>query len=89
MLSEVFPILQKTVLCLLGKRNFAQRRLKEQCVVKLQPQKSHEQDILQKHLQIDLCVLRGAFHELSCVFEGFYASGTLDSEGTKSLVAYM
>ena len=39
----------------------AQRRLKEACVVKQQPQeqpqeqpqKSHEQDILQKHLHID------------------------------------
>ena len=30
----------------------AQRRLKEISVVKQQPQKSHKQDILQKHLQI-------------------------------------
>ena len=31
----------------------ARRRLKEICVVKQQPQKSYEQDILQKRLQID------------------------------------
>ena len=28
--------------------------LNELCVVKQQPQKSHEQDILQKHLQINI-----------------------------------
>ena len=54
-----------------------------------QPQKSHKQDILPKNLQIDqsffLCVLRDASHELFCVFKDFYASGTQDAEGTKSL----
>ena len=58
-----------------------------------QPQKSHKQDILPKNLQIDqslfLCVLWDACHELFCVFKDFYASGTQDAEGTKSLNQYM
>ena len=31
------------------------------------------------HRSIDLCVLPGAYHELFCVFGGFYASGTQDA----------
>ena len=66
----------------------AQWRLKEICVFKQQPQeqqqKSHKQDILQKHhwslLPTDAC------HELLCVFgDDFYVSGTQDAEVTKSL----
>ena len=52
-----------------------------------QPQKSREQDMLQKHLQIDqlinICILRDACHELLCIFGDFYASGTQDAELTK------
>ena len=53
-----------------------------------QPQKSHEQDILQKHPQIDrsifnLHILRDACHELLCIFGDFYASETQDAELTK------
>ena len=60
------------------------------CVVKQQPQKSHEQDILQNIFRsIDLCFLRDTFHELLCVFGDFYALRTLESEVTKSLVLYM
>ena len=47
----------------------------------LQPQKSHEQDILQKHL----CILPDAFHELLCIFGDFIALGKQDAEVTKSL----
>jgi len=65
-----------------------QQRLKDICVIKKQPQeqpqKSHKQDILYKHL-IDLCVLWDAFHKLFCVLWDFYASGTHDAEVTKSL----
>ena len=43
------PLCDQTVKDILSK---AQQRLNEICVVK-QPQKSHEQDILQKHLQTD------------------------------------
>ena len=43
------PLCDQTVKDILWK---AQQKLNEICVVK-QPQKSHEQDILQKHLQID------------------------------------
>ena len=61
------------------------------CVVKQQtqekPKKSHEQDILQKHSQIDwsinICILRNACHELLCVFGDCYASGTQDAEVKK------
>ena len=66
----------------------AQRRLKEICVFKQQPQeqwqKWHEQDILQKHHRS----LRptGARHEFLCVFgDDFYVSATQDAEVTKSL----
>ena len=52
-----------------------------------QPQKSREQDMLQKHPQIDqlinICILRDACRELLCVFGDFYASGTQDEELTK------
>ena len=52
-----------------------------------QPQKSREQDMLQKHPQIDqlinICILRDACHELLCIFGDFYASGTQDAELTK------
>ena len=62
------------------------------CVVKQQtqekPKKSHEQDILQKHSQIDwsinICILRNACHELLCVFGDCYASGTQDAEVKKN-----
>ena len=43
-----------------------------------QPQKSHKQDILQKHL-------RDAYHKLFSIFGDFYASGMQDAEVTKSL----
>ena len=65
----------------------AQQRLKEICVVNQQRQKSHKQDILQKHLQIDQSIF--AFYgthitHYFCVFGDFYASGTQKSEVTKS-----
>ena len=68
-----------------------QWKRKEMCVVKQQtqekPKKSHEQDILQKHSQIDwsinICILRNACHELLCVFGDCYASGTQDAEVKK------
>ena len=59
----------------------AQRRLKEICIVNQQPQKLHEQDILQKHL----CILPDACHELLCIFRDFIALGKQDAEVTKSL----
>ena len=74
-----------------------QRRLKEICVVKQQPQeqpqKSYEQDILQKHLRVDrsLSPIRDACHDfviLLCVFGHVYASGTQDAEVTKSLAIW-
>ena len=53
---------------------------KKDCIFKQQPEKTHKQDILLKHLQIDrsivLCVPRDAFHKLFCVFVDFDASGT-------------
>ena len=55
-----------------------------------QPQKSHEQDILQKHPQINQlinsCILRDACHELLRIFGDFYASGMQDAEVTKLLL---
>ena len=52
-----------------------------------QPQKSHAQDMLQKHPQIDqlinICILRDACHEILCIFGDFYVSGTQDAELTK------
>ena len=72
----------------------AQRRPKEICVVKQQPQeqpqKSHEQDILQKHLQVDrsLRPIQDAYHDFLCIFGDFYASGTQDAEVTKSLAIW-
>ena len=36
------------------------------------------------HVQIDLCVLRDACHELFCVFRDFYVSWTQYAEVTKS-----
>ena len=73
----------------------AQQRLKEICVVKQwpreQPQKSHEQDILQNQLKIDRSIFASyadACHELFCVFEVFYASGAQDAEVIKSLSMY-
>ena len=72
----------------------AQRRLKEARVVKQQPQeqpqKSHEQDILQKHLHID----RSIFASYGTHAVNFWASlgifmrqgrRTQDAEITKSL----
>ena len=60
------------------------------CVVKQQPQKSHEQYILQNIFRsIDLCFLRDTFHELLCIFSDFYALVTLESEVTKSLVLHI
>ena len=35
---------------------------------------------------IDLCIIRGAYHELLWVFRNFYASGTQAAEVTKSLI---
>ena len=59
------------------------------CIFKQQPQKSHEQDILPKNLQIDRWFFASygthACHELFCVFEDFFASGTQDAGVTKSL----
>ena len=68
----------------------AQRILKEICVVKQQPQKSHEQDILQKHLQVDrsLRPIQDACHDFLCIFGDFYASGTQDAEVKKSLAIW-
>ena len=72
----------------------AQRILKEICVVKQQPQeqpqKSHEQDILQKHLQVDrsLRPIQDACRDFLCIFGDFYASGTQDAEVTKSLAIW-
>ena len=37
------------------------------------------------HVQINLCVLRDACHELFYVFGAFYVSGMQDAEVTKSL----
>ena len=37
------------------------------------------------HSSIILCVLRDAYHELFCVFGDFHASGTQDTELTKSV----
>ena len=56
-------------------------------MVKQQPQKSDEQDILQKHLQINRSILcpMGCMRELFCVFGDFYVSGTQDTEVTNSL----
>ena len=55
------------------------------------PQKLHERDIsTNTHVQIDqsinLCVLRGTYHELFCIFRDFYVSGMQDAEVTKSLI---
>ena len=66
-----------------------QRRLKEICVVKQQPQeqpqKSYEQDILQKHLRVDrsLRPIRDACHDfviLLGVFGHVYASGVRQTQ---------
>ena len=56
------------------------------------PQKLHGRDIsTNTNVQIDrsivLRVLRGASHELFCVFGDFYTSGTQNAEVTKSLFA--
>ena len=40
-----------------------------------------------RSIYIDLCILRDACDELFCVFGDFYASGTQDTEVTKSLKA--
>ena len=53
------------------------------CIFKQQPQKSHEQDILPKNLQIDRSFF--AFYGTHAAFGDFYASGTQDADVTKSL----
>ena len=50
---------------------FKAKKLKQICIFEQQPQKSHEQDILPKNLQIDQLFF--AFHEL-------FSSGTQDAE---------
>ena len=67
----------------------AQKRLKQICIFKQQPQKSHGMDNYStkksSNRSITLCILRDACHELFCIFRDFYASGTQDTEVTKSL----
>ena len=55
---------------------FKAKKLKQICIFEQQPQKSHEQDILPKNLQIDqlfFASYRDAFLEL-------FSSGTQDAE---------
>ena len=74
--------------------SFVKHNEKKICLIKQQPQKqpqkSHKQDTLQKHLQIDqsidLCVLQDACHKLLCIFGDCHAPGMPDAEVTKSVV---
>lgn len=57
-------------------------------LLKQQPQKSYEQDILPKifkSINHQVYILRDPCYELFCVFEDFYVSETQDAEVTNSL----
>ena len=69
----------------------SQQTLKEISVVQQQPQeqlpeRSHKQDILQKQLQSIFASYGMHTTNYFCVFGNFYASGTQDTEVTKSLI---